>query len=290
MAEAQRQVREFATPTAGLTSICCPTIDANNFEIKPAILSMIQHNSVFCGLPHKDPNTHISNFLEICDTFKINGPSSDAIRLRLFPFSLKEKAKSWLTSQPPNSITTWDDLATKFWVEFFPPATIERLRNEIMTFAQFDKEQMYEAWERYEELLRKCPYHELPKWMQVQTFYNGLNTTSKTLIDAAAGGALMAKTQDEAYEFLETMASNNYQWPSERAMPKKARVHDVDAITALTAQISTLSKQLGSLNVNAIQTSNVICEFCAGSHSSADCNNGNPFSALEVNQVGDFNR
>ncbi|XP_016648321.1 PREDICTED: uncharacterized protein LOC107880735 [Prunus mume] len=150
---------------------------------------------------------------------------------------------------------------------------------------------MYEAWERYMELLRKCPYHELPKWMQVQTFYNGLNTTSKTLIDAAAGGALMAKTQDEAYELLETMTSNSYQWPSERAMPKKAGVHDVDAITALTAQISTLSKQLGSLNVNAIQTPNVICEFCAGNHSSADCNNGNPFSALkQVNQVGDFNR
>ncbi|KAI5349909.1 hypothetical protein L3X38_002800 [Prunus dulcis] len=75
--------------------------------------------------------------------------------------------------------------------------------------------------------------------MQVQTFYNGLNTTSKTLIDAAAGGALIAKTQDEAYELLESMASNSYQWPSEHAMAKKARVHDVDAITALTAQIST---------------------------------------------------
>ncbi|BBG93385.1 Leucine-rich repeat family protein [Prunus dulcis] len=45
--------------------------------------------------------SHISNFLEICDKFKINGASSDAIRLRLFPFSLKEKAKLWLTSQPP---------------------------------------------------------------------------------------------------------------------------------------------------------------------------------------------
>ncbi|CAL8992696.1 unnamed protein product [Prunus brigantina] len=126
--------------------------------------------------------------------------------------------------------------------------------------------------------------------MQVRTIYNGLNTTRKTLIDAVAGGALMAKTQDEAYELLETMANNSYQWPSERAMPKKAGVHDVDVITAFTAQISTLSKQLGSLNVNAIQTPNVIYEFCAGSHSSADCNNGNPFSALEqVNQVGDFN-
>ncbi|KAL6288360.1 hypothetical protein ACE6H2_005870 [Prunus campanulata] len=80
--------------------------------------------------------------------------------------------------------------------------------------------------------------------MQVQAFYNGLNNASKTTIDAAAGGALMGKTETEAYNLLEEMASNNYQWPSERSTPKKAGIHEIDAISALTAQISTLSKQL----------------------------------------------
>ncbi|XP_021831329.1 uncharacterized protein LOC110771347 [Prunus avium] len=83
-----------------------------------------------------------------------------------------------------------------------------------MSFAQYDKEPLYEAWERFKDLLRKCPHHELPTWIQVQTFYNGLSQTSRTLVDAAAGGALMAKTATEAFELLETMASNNYQWPS----------------------------------------------------------------------------
>ncbi|BFG29892.1 hypothetical protein CerSpe_161660 [Prunus speciosa] len=63
-------------------------------------------------------------------------------------------------------------------------------RNEIMTFVQYEKEPMYEAWERYKEFLLKCPHHELPKWMQVQSFYNWVRNTSKTLIDVAVGGAL----------------------------------------------------------------------------------------------------
>ena len=48
------------------------------------------------GLPHEDLNTHISNLLEVCDTVKYNRVSDDAIRLWLFPFSLKDKAKHWL--------------------------------------------------------------------------------------------------------------------------------------------------------------------------------------------------
>ena len=161
-----------------------------------------------------------------------------------------------------------------------------------MSFAQYDKEPLYEAWERFKDLLRKCPHHELPTWIQVQTFYNGLSQTSRKLVDAAAGGALMTKTATEAFELLETMASNNYQWPSERMNLKPAGVLEVDAMALLTAQISNLTKKVDSLSVNAINTStNFGCEFCAGPHPSSECTIGNPFaSAEQVNQVGEINR
>ena len=70
------------------------------------MLQMIQTSVQFNGLPHEDPNAHIANFIEICDTFKYNGVSDDAVRLRLFPFSLKDRAKNWLNSLPGGSITT----------------------------------------------------------------------------------------------------------------------------------------------------------------------------------------
>lgn len=176
------------------SSIRRPAIQANNFEIKPAIIQMIQHSVQFSGLPNDDLNTHIDNFLEIYDTFKQNGVSDDAIRLRLFPFSLRDKAKVWLNSLPPETITTWDGLAQKFLAKFFPPSKTAKMRNDITIFVQYDMESLYEAWERYKDLLRRCPHHGLPIWLQVQTFYNGLSATTRTMIDAVAGGTLMGKT------------------------------------------------------------------------------------------------
>ena len=76
-------------------------------------------------------------------------------------------------------------------------------------------------------------------------FYNRLSVPTRTLIDASAGGAILGKNEIEAYRILENIALNNCQWPTERAVPKKvAGVHDLDAVTNLAAQISSLSKQL----------------------------------------------
>ncbi|KAI4372740.1 hypothetical protein MLD38_010937 [Melastoma candidum] len=95
-----RTMRDFAQLTPyEPTRFLRPAIQANNFEIKPATLNMIE-NSSFGGLPNEDPHWHLTRFEDLCDTFKYNGVSPEAVRLRMFPFSLRDKTRGWLYSLP----------------------------------------------------------------------------------------------------------------------------------------------------------------------------------------------
>ena len=103
----RRTLDDFAMPdiSSNFGGIVAPTIANNNFEIKQSIIQMVQNNQ-FRSLQGEDPYAHILTFLNVCATFKINGVMDDAIRLRLFPFSVRDKAQLWLASLPSESITT----------------------------------------------------------------------------------------------------------------------------------------------------------------------------------------
>lgn len=81
-----------------------------------------------------------------------------------------------------------------------------------------------------------------------QSFYNGLNGQTRTIVDAAAGGIFLSKTVEEAQLLLEEMACNNYQWPNERSILKKAAgIHEMDSIVSLSAQVLALTNQIAAL-------------------------------------------
>ena len=242
-------------PMVVQSTIRRPSIQANNFELKIVTMQMLQ-NIKLHGLPSENPNTHLTNFIEVCDTDKYNGVTEEVLRLRFFPLSLGDRVKHWLTSQPPDSIISWNDFVQKFLTKFFPPSKIAQLVQEINTFRQLEGENLAEAWERFHEPLRRCPHHRPTRWMQVHTFYNGLSDYTRTVIDALAGIALMKKTTDQAYGILEDMTTNNNQWPKETMISRKAvRGADTKVLSNLVSHVAQLTKQLQRQQgvVNAIQ-------------------------------------
>ena len=64
----------------------------------------------------------------------------------------------------------------------------------------------------------------------------------------------MGKNAGEAFNLLEVMTSNNYQWPNEKATKKIVRLYEIDGFSALTAKVDSLSCKLDNLSVNAVQS------------------------------------
>ncbi|KAG7567974.1 Integrase catalytic core [Arabidopsis thaliana x Arabidopsis arenosa] len=155
-----------------------PPVQNNNFEIKSGLISMIQGNK-FHGLPLEDPLDHLDNFDRLCSLTKINGVSEDSFKLRLFPFSLGDKAHHWEKTLPAGSITSWDDCKKAFLTKFFSNSRTARLRNEISSFTQKQSESICEAWERFKGYTIQCPHHEvLEIWMRSIVKISRLSTIS----------------------------------------------------------------------------------------------------------------
>ena len=60
--------------------------------------------STFHGMESENPYSHMREFEEVCNTFKEETVIVDLMWLKLFPFTLKDKAKIWLNSLRLRSI------------------------------------------------------------------------------------------------------------------------------------------------------------------------------------------
>ena len=132
----QNEIPERREPTLGdcwrpllneiFSGIRHQPIDANNFKLKSALISIIQQQQ-FGGNPFEDPNGHLLNFLELCGTIKMNGVDHDVIKLKLFPFSLRYKVRSWFHNLMSGSINRWGELVEVFLTKKISPQLTSQL-------------------------------------------------------------------------------------------------------------------------------------------------------------------
>nr|GFB61909.1 reverse transcriptase domain-containing protein [Tanacetum cinerariifolium] len=204
MADNRTMAELLQAPTEGYEdAIVIPEITANNFELKHGLINLVQ-NKQFFGHDKEDTHAHIKYFNKITSTMRVPNMPSSSIKLMLFPFSLEGATQIWLEKEPPRSIHTWDDLVSKFINQFLPPSKMTNLRNKITRFQQRFDESFYEAWERFNDLLRACSHHGFSELHQLDTFYNTLNVNDQDSLKSAAGGNFLDKMPRECLKIIES--------------------------------------------------------------------------------------
>ncbi|GJX52358.1 putative reverse transcriptase domain-containing protein [Tanacetum coccineum] len=146
---------------------------------------------------------------------KQNGVSQYSISLNLFPFSLTHEAESWFYHLKTHSIHTWEEMILKFLSKYYPHSRALQLRKDILNFRQLPMESVFEAWERFKSCLRICPDHRISLIDQIFTFYHGIMMVDRDKIMVDAGGNIMRKTPQEAYDLIENMTQHHFQWDAE---------------------------------------------------------------------------
>ncbi|KAL4281391.1 hypothetical protein GQ457_03G018090 [Hibiscus cannabinus] len=148
-------IRDHLTPILDDLNpgIVAPEIQAAHVELKLVMFNMLNSIGQFGGSPHKDARQYIRSFLEVCDAFRQQGVHEDVLKLNLFPYSLRDRARAWQSGVPAGSMESWADLCCSFLMRYNPPNMHTQLRNDIASFRQADDESMYECWDRYKGLL-----------------------------------------------------------------------------------------------------------------------------------------
>ena len=153
------------------TPLAPPATSAETCDINTALLNLVMKDQ-FSGTPNEDVASHLNTFLELYDMQKKKDVDND-VKMKLFPFSLRDSTKIWFSSLPRNSIDSWNKCKDAFITKYFPTAKIISLRTQIMNFKQLEHDHAAQSWERMKMMLRNCPTHGLNLWMIIQFFTRG---------------------------------------------------------------------------------------------------------------------
>nr|GFA93292.1 reverse transcriptase domain-containing protein [Tanacetum cinerariifolium] len=127
--------------------------------------------------------------------------------------------------------------------EYFPPSKTTNLRNEITRFQQRFDESFYEAWDRFNDLLRACPHHGFFELHQLDTFYNALNVNDQDSLNSAAGGNFLDKIPRECLKIIESKSKVR----QSRAKAVVAKVSTSSSTPAISFEVAELKDMVRAL-------------------------------------------
>ncbi|GKB46829.1 hypothetical protein Tco_0897582 [Tanacetum coccineum] len=190
-------------------------------DLEGALLDeLLLCENTFSGSDNEDANEHIEKFLEIVDLFHVPNITVDQLMLRVFPISL-----------------------------------IEAKMEEIYNFQQESDETLFQAWERFKELLMK--------------------------------GAIPIKTAADAKKAIQEMAKYSQKWHNGTSRGRSTKISD--GLVAIQAQLNNLGREIKKVN-EKVYAAQVGCEQCKGPHYTKDCPQKEEGKTLEEAYYTQFGR
>nr|GEY55755.1 hypothetical protein [Tanacetum cinerariifolium] len=205
------------------------------FEINNNFMRELRRK-LFKGADDEDAHEHVRRVLEIADLFRFPSVTHDAVILRVFPITLNEPALRWINRLSAGLVTIWDLLE--------------------------------KAFIRYNDLLFKCPHHDLNWQQKVHIFYTGLDIHTRKVLDSKGCIPLMTPTQ--ALISIQVMAEHSHNWYDEATT--RERINNGP---------SNIDTKKPKENIHAIQASFKNCE---GAHLTMECPLEKEDKAVEQNK------
>ncbi|KAK1611514.1 hypothetical protein QYE76_035187 [Lolium multiflorum] len=179
----------------------------------------IVEKTPFCGTEKESAVEHLTELSTLSGVFSDDVKMRTYFVAKIFPFSLKDDAKTWYNNLPPGSIKSPTDLRDVFFRKYFPASAQHAALQRIYNFDQEDGEKLPEAWARFCSLIRAQPDHDLEKHDLLDIFYSGLTIESRAYLDSCAGCVFRKRTPEDAEELLAKIGRNHDDWSTPEPTP-----------------------------------------------------------------------
>ncbi|KAI5006768.1 hypothetical protein ZWY2020_034011 [Hordeum vulgare] len=202
------------------TSPIFVTDEDYEFSVDPELITLVESDP-FHGYESETVVAHLTKLHDTATLFTSEENIRHYYILKLFPFSLKDDAKTWFTSLAPGCVCSPQDMIYYFSEKYFPAHKKQDALQEIYNFAQVEEESLPQAWGRLIQLLNALPDHPLEKNEILDIFYNGLTDASKDHLDICAGCIFRERTIEQAKILLNNILCNENAWTIPEPPPKR---------------------------------------------------------------------
>ncbi|KAK1668206.1 hypothetical protein QYE76_056365 [Lolium multiflorum] len=225
----------------------------------------IVEKAPFCGTEKESAVEHMNELSSMSSLFSDDVKMRTYFVAKIFPFSLKDDAKTWYNNLPPGSIKSPGDLLNVFFRKYFPASAQHAALQKIYSFDQEDGEKLPEAWARFCSLIRARPGHDLEKHDLLDIFYSGLTIESRAYLDSCAGCVFRKRTPDEAEDLLAKIGRNHDDWTTPEPTPtpilKKRGLIKLNDEDMREAKKSLKEKGIKSEDVKNLPPIEDLCEI-----------------------------